>query len=49
MKWNLGIHALQGPVDHLVINVEEVTETFPSSQTLVRVILKLVEVAGFEV
>lgn len=49
MEWNLGIPALQGPVDHMLINVEEVTETFSSSQMMVRVILKLVEVAGFEV
>ena len=33
----------------MVINVEEVTEAFPSVQMMVRVILKLVEVAGFEV
>ena len=33
----------------MVINVEEVTEPFPSVQMMVRVILKLVEVAGFEV
>jgi hypothetical protein len=49
MKWNWGLPALQRHVEHVVISVEEVTETFPQVQMMVRVILKLVEVAGFEV
>lgn len=40
---------LQRHVEHVVISVEEVTETFPPVQMMVGVILKLVEVAGFEV
>lgn len=49
MKWDLGLAALQRHVEHVVIRVEEVTESFPPVQMMVRVILKLVEVAGFEV